>query len=75
MVIYRFYLSGNFMWPRDRRSSLPSVVETRLVQVQIWPILIFNERSRIHMIILLQIVAIQFRRLLLKYFVLQSAAK
>ena len=63
------------MWPRDRRSSLPSVVETRLVQVQIWPILIFNERSRIHMIILLQIVAIQFRRLLLKYFVLQSAAK
>ena len=44
-------------------SSLPSVVAIRLLEVEIWPILIFNVRRRIHMIILLQSVAIQIRRL------------
>ena len=63
VVIYRFYSLGDFIWPRDHRSSLPSVLEKRVVEVQILPILIFNERSRIHIIILLQSVAIQFCRL------------
>ena len=44
-------------------SSLPSVVVISLVEVEIWSILIFNVRLRIHMIILLQSVTIQFRRL------------
>ena len=43
--------------------SLPSVVTIRLVKVQIWSILISNVRIGIHMIILLQSVTIQFRRL------------
>ena len=44
-------------------SSLPSVVAIRLLEVEIWPILIFNVRRRIHMIILLQSVTIQICRL------------
>ena len=44
-------------------SSLPSVVAISLVEVEIWSILIFNVRRRIHMIILLQSVTAQFCRL------------
>ena len=44
-------------------SSLPSVVTVSLVEVEIWSALIFNVRRRIHMIILLQSVIIQFRNL------------
>ena len=43
-------------------SSLPSVVTISLVEVEIWSVLIFNVRKRIHMLILLQSVTIQFRR-------------
>ena len=43
--------------------SLPSVVTISLVEVEIWSILIFNVRIGIHMIILLQSVTVQFRRL------------
>ena len=43
--------------------SLPSVVAINLVEVEIWSILIFNVRRRIHMMILLQSVIIQFCRL------------
>ena len=46
-----------------KRSSLPSVVATHLLEVKIWPILIFNVKTRIHMIILLQSVTIQIHRL------------
>ena len=42
-------------------SSLPGVVAICLVEVEIWPILIFNVRRRIHMVILLQSVTIQIR--------------
>ena len=42
---------------------MPSVVAIRLVQVEMWYILIFNVRRRIRMIILLQFVTIQIRRL------------
>ena len=55
--------------------SLPSVVTIRLVKVEIWSILISNVRTGIHMIILLQSVTIQFRRLfwhILYYKVWQS---
>ena len=41
----------------------PNVVAVHLVEVEIWPILIFNVRRRTHMIILLQSVIIQIRRL------------
>ena len=64
------------MWPRDPGVtwlcwlwsltlfiSLPSVVAISPVEVEIWSILIFNVRRRIHMIILLQSVTIQFCRL------------
>ena len=44
-------------------SGLPSMVAIRLLEVQTWPTLIFNVRRRIHVIILLQSVAIQIRRL------------
>ena len=44
-------------------SSLPSVVAISLVEVEIWSVLIFNVRRRIHMIILVQSVKTQFRRL------------
>ena len=44
-------------------SSLPSVVAIRLVEVEIWPILIFNVRKKIHTVILLQSVTIQIRSL------------
>ena len=44
-------------------TSLPIVVAISLVEVEIWSILIFNVRRRIHMIILLQSLTIQFRRL------------
>ena len=40
-------------------SSLPSVVALRLVEAEIWPILIFNVRKKIHTVILLQNVTIQ----------------
>ena len=46
-----------------KRSIVPSVVATRLLEVEIWPVLIFNVRRRIHMVILLQSVTIQIRRL------------
>ena len=45
-------------------SSLLSVVVIRLAEVEIWSILIFNVRIRMHMIILLQSVTIQSRSLL-----------
>ena len=44
-------------------SSLPIVVAIRLVKVEIWSILIFNVRIKIHIIVLVQSVTIQFRRL------------
>ena len=44
-------------------SNLPSVVTISLVEVEKLSVLIFNLRRRIHMIILLQSVTIQFRRL------------
>ena len=44
-------------------SNLPSVVAISLVEVEIWHILIFNVTRRIYMIILLQSVTVQFRRL------------
>ena len=43
--------------------SLPSAVIISLVEVEIWSILIFNVRIGIHMIILLQSVTVQFRKL------------
>ena len=46
-----------------KESSLPSVVAISLLEVEIWPIFIFNVRRRIHMVILLQSVTIQIRRL------------
>ena len=46
-----------------KRSIVPSVVATRLLEVEIWPVLIFNVRRRIHMVILLQSVTVQIRRL------------
>ena len=48
----------------DIHLSLPSVVAISLVEVEIWYILIFDVRRRIHIIILLQSVAMQFCRLL-----------
>ena len=48
--------------PSALLTSLPSVVAIRLAEMEIWSILIFNVR-RMHMIILLQSVTIQFRRL------------
>ena len=42
---------------------MPTVVAIRLVEVEMWYILIFNVRRRIRMIILLQCVTIQIRRL------------
>ena len=44
-------------------SSLPSMVIISLVEMEIWSVLIFNVGRRIHMIILLQSVTVQFRRL------------
>ena len=49
--------------PSTFLTSLPIVVAISLVEVEIWSILIFNVRRRIHMIILLQSLTIQFRRL------------
>ena len=49
--------------PSAKLTSLPSVVAISLVEVEIWSILLFNVRRRIHMIILLQSVTVQFRRL------------
>ena len=44
-------------------SSLPSLVTISLVEVEIWSVLIFNVTRRVHMIILLQSMTVQFRRL------------
>ena len=49
--------------PSAKLTSLPRVVARSLVEVKIWSILIFNVRRRIHVIILLQSVTVQFRRL------------
>ena len=58
------FISHVTLWAHvTKGSSLPSVMAIRLVEVEIWPILIFNVRTRIHMVILLQSVAIQIRRL------------
>ena len=43
-------------------SSLPGVVTMSLVEVEIWSVLVFNIRKKVHMLILLQSVTIQFRR-------------
>ena len=49
--------------PSPSLTSLPSVVVIRLVEADIWYFLIFNVRRRIRIIILLQSVTMQFRRL------------
>ena len=48
--------------PSNQLTNLPNVVVISLMEVEIWSIIIFNVRRRIHMIIL-QSVTIQFRRL------------
>ena len=44
-------------------SNMPSVVTINFAEVEIWSVLIFNVGRKMHMIILLQSVAVQFRRL------------
>ena len=62
--IYHFFISHVTSCGHvTKGSNLPSVVAIRLVEVDIGPILIFNVRRRIHMIILLQSATIQIRML------------
>ena len=68
---YNFAGCGHSAW----LTSLPSVVAISLVELEIWPILIFNLRRRMRMIILLRSVTMQFCRLfshILYYKVRQS---
>ena len=49
--------------PSAKLPSLPSMVTISFAEVEIWSILIFNVRRRIHMIILLQSMTVHYRRL------------